>query len=65
MIAGPCAVESEEQLLETAQAVKAAGASVLRGGAYRPRTSPIPSKGLEETGLALLGRRGASRGCPW
>ncbi|NLN17263.1 MAG: 3-deoxy-7-phosphoheptulonate synthase [Firmicutes bacterium] len=64
VIAGPCAVESEEQLLETAQAVKAAGASVLRGGAYKPRTSPYSFQGLEETGLALLAEARRITGLP-
>ncbi len=52
--AGPCAVESEEQLLATAEAVKAAGARLLRGGAFKPRTSPYSFQGLKEDGLALL-----------
>ena len=43
MIAGPCSVESEEQIIEVAQAVKASGANLLRGGAFKPRTSPTPS----------------------
>ena len=54
VMAGPCAVESEEQLLEAARVVKSAGASVLRGGAYKPRTSPFSFKGLEKKGLELL-----------
>lgn len=54
LIAGPCAVESEEQIVAAAQAVKAAGASMLRGGAYKPRTSPYSFQGLEEEGLRLL-----------
>jgi 3-deoxy-7-phosphoheptulonate synthase len=52
--AGPCAVESEDQLLATAKAVKAAGASLLRGGAFKPRTSPYSFQGLKAEGLALL-----------
>ncbi len=56
VIAGPCAVESEEQLLETARAVGAAGASLLRGGAFKPRTSPYSFQGLKATGLELLER---------
>jgi 3-deoxy-7-phosphoheptulonate synthase len=52
--AGPCAVESEAQLLRTARAVKAAGARVLRGGAFKPRTSPYSFQGLKDEGLALL-----------
>lgn len=54
MMAGPCSVESEEQLLSTARRVKAAGASVLRGGAYKPRTSPYEFQGLGKEGLRLL-----------
>jgi 3-deoxy-7-phosphoheptulonate synthase len=54
VMAGPCSVESREQLLTTAHAVKAAGARVLRGGAYKPRTSPYDFQGLEEEGLKLL-----------
>jgi len=54
IMAGPCAVESEEQLLTAAQAVKAAGATVLRGGAFKPRTSPYDFRGLGETGLKIL-----------
>ncbi len=54
MMAGPCSVESEEQLLSTARAVKAAGATVLRGGAYKPRTSPYEFQGLGKEGLRLL-----------
>jgi 3-deoxy-7-phosphoheptulonate synthase len=56
VMAGPCAVETEAQLMEAAKAVKAAGATVLRGGAYKPRTSPFAFQGLEEVGLALLVR---------
>jgi 3-deoxy-7-phosphoheptulonate synthase len=54
VIAGPCSVESREQILETAHAVKAAGAQMLRGGAFKPRTSPYSFQGLKEDGLALL-----------
>jgi 3-deoxy-7-phosphoheptulonate synthase len=54
VMAGPCAVESREQLLEAAQAVKGAGAQVLRGGAFKPRTSPYSFQGLGEEGLCLL-----------
>lgn len=54
VMAGPCAVESREQLLESARAVKKAGAKFLRGGAYKPRTSPYSFQGLEEEGLKLL-----------
>lgn len=58
VIAGPCAVESRHQMLKTAQAVKAAGATLLRGGAYKPRSSPYSFQGLEEQGLRLLQEAG-------
>ena len=54
VIAGPCSVESEEQILSTAETVKAAGATALRGGAFKPRTSPYSFQGLKEEGLKLL-----------
>ena len=54
VIAGPCAVESREQLFETAKAVKAGGARILRGGAFKPRSSPYSFQGLGEEGLKLL-----------
>lgn len=54
MIAGPCSVESEEQIVSIAKAVKAAGAQLLRGGAFKPRTSPYDFPGLKATGLELL-----------
>jgi 3-deoxy-7-phosphoheptulonate synthase len=54
VIAGPCSVESEEQILRTAEAVARAGAKMLRGGAYKPRTSPYDFQGMEEAGLKLL-----------
>jgi 3-deoxy-7-phosphoheptulonate synthase len=54
MIAGPCSVESEGQTLATARAVKAAGATALRGGAFKPRTSPYSFQGLKEDGLKIL-----------
>ena len=54
LIAGPCSVESPEQIIEVAQAVKAAGAQVLRGGAFKPRTSPYAFQGLKAEGLKLL-----------
>ena len=54
VMAGPCAVESSEQLLAAARAVQASGASVLRGGAFKPRTSPYDFQGLREEGLELL-----------
>lgn len=56
IIAGPCAVESREQLFETARAVKMSGARVLRGGAFKPRSSPYNFQGLGEEGLRLLGQ---------
>jgi len=56
VMAGPCAVENEKQLMEVAKAVKEAGAAVLRGGAYKPRTSPFSFQGLEEAGLELLAK---------
>ena len=54
VIAGPCAIESEEQTIQTARAVKAAGATALRGGAFKPRTSPYSFQGLKEKGLEIL-----------
>ncbi len=54
VMAGPCSVESETQLLKTAEAVRAAGATILRGGAFKPRTSPYEFQGLGEKGLKLL-----------
>ncbi len=54
VIAGPCSVESREQILETAQVVKEAGAAGLRGGAFKPRTSPYSFQGMKEKGLELL-----------
>ena len=54
VIAGPCSVESEEQLIEVARSVKASGAAFLRGGAFKPRTSPYSFQGLENEGLRLL-----------
>ncbi|WP_258358866.1 3-deoxy-7-phosphoheptulonate synthase [Moorella sulfitireducens (nom. illeg.)] len=65
VMAGPCAVESEEQLLATAQAVKAAGAQILRGGAFKPRTSPYAFQGLEEEGLKMLSRVREEVGLPF
>ena len=56
LIAGPCSVESEEQITEIAKEVKALGASFLRGGAFKPRTSPYSFQGLELEGLELLKR---------
>src|SRR5260370_23455508 len=54
VIAGPCSVESREQILEVAHAVREAGATALRGGAFKPRTSPYSFQGLKEKGLQLL-----------
>ena len=54
VIAGPCSVESEEQTMSTARAVKAAGAKMLRGGAFKPRTSPYEFRGLGKRGLEIL-----------
>ena len=54
MIAGPCSVESEEQIVAVAKAVKASGANMLRGGAYKPRTSPYDFQGLQGSGIELL-----------
>ena len=62
--AGPCAVESREQICETARAVQAAGARMLRGGAYKPRTSPYSFQGMEEDGLKLLAEARAVTGLP-
>jgi len=62
VIAGPCAVEDEQQLVETAKMVKAAGAVLLRGGAYKPRTSPYQFQGLKEDGLKLLALAKAETG---
>ena len=64
MIAGPCSVESEEQIVGVAQAVKAAGATILRGGAYKPRTSPYAFQGLGTQGLELLRAARAATGLP-
>lgn len=64
MIAGPCSVESEEQLLAAARAVKAAGATALRGGAFKPRTSPKGFQGLGEEGLKLLALARQETGLP-
>ncbi|MCC6626367.1 MAG: 3-deoxy-7-phosphoheptulonate synthase [Chloroflexi bacterium] len=64
IMAGPCTVESEDQLLATAHAVKAAGAHLLRGGAFKPRTSPYAFQGLGEAGLRILARARAEIGLP-
>ncbi len=62
IMAGPCAVESEAQLMKIAHAVKAAGATILRGGAYKPRTSPYSFQGLEEEGLRYMQNAKAETG---
>ena len=64
MIAGPCSVETEEQIVEVARAVKASGAQLLRGGAFKPRTSPYDFQGLKATGLELLKIARAETGLP-
>jgi 3-deoxy-7-phosphoheptulonate synthase len=64
LIAGPCTVESREQLLETADVVKDAGAAMLRGGAYKPRTSPYAFQGLGQEGLRLLAEAKERTGLP-
>ena len=64
LIAGPCTVESREQLLTTAEVVKDAGANMLRGGAYKPRTSPYAFQGLGVEGLKLLAEAKAQTGLP-
>ncbi len=64
VIAGPCAVESEEQLMKAATIVKNAGATILRGGAFKPRTSPFSFQGLQKQGLELLARARGEFGLP-
>ncbi len=64
VIAGPCAIESEEQVIETARAVKAAGATILRGGAYKPSTSPYSFRGLGKAGLEILAKARKETGLP-
>lgn len=64
VMAGPCAVESREQLMETAQMVKDCGARILRGGAFKPRTSPYAFQGLEEQGLKYLAEAREKTGLP-
>ena len=65
VMAGPCSVESERQILETAEAVKRGGAHILRGGAFKPRTSPYSFQGLEEDGLKLLAKAREVTGLPF
>ena len=64
VIAGPCSVESEEQLLEIAHAVKESGATMLRGGAFKPRTSPYTFQGMGKEGLELLAKAREATGLP-
>lgn len=64
MIAGPCSVESEEQIIEVAQAVKDAGADILRGGAFKPRTSPYAFQGLKDEGIRMLLEAKKATGLP-
>ncbi|HWL07559.1 MAG TPA: 3-deoxy-7-phosphoheptulonate synthase, partial [Planctomicrobium sp.] len=64
MIAGPCSIEGEEILFEIARDVQAAGANVLRGGAFKPRTSPYSYQGMGEEGLKILRRVGDELGMP-
>jgi len=64
LIAGPCAVETREQTMQTARAVRDGGATLLRGGAYKPRTSPYAFQGLGEEGLRLLAQARAETGLP-
>ncbi len=64
VMAGPCSVESREQLMETARGVKAAGAHLLRGGAYKPRTSPYDFQGLGLEGLKILAEARKETGLP-
>ena len=64
IMAGPCAVEGEEQLMETAKAVKRFGASIVRGGAFKPRTSPFSFQGLEKKALKMLAKVKSDLGIP-
>ena len=64
MIAGPCSVESEEQIIDVAKSVKESGADILRGGAFKPRTSPYAFQGLKEEGLRLLLEAKKASGLP-
>ncbi len=64
MIAGPCSVESEEQIIEVAMAVKASGANILRGGAFKPRTSPYAFQGMKGAGIDLLLKAREATGLP-
>ncbi|MBU4580836.1 MAG: 3-deoxy-7-phosphoheptulonate synthase, partial [Proteobacteria bacterium] len=64
VIAGPCSIESEEQMMECGYVAKKAGAKILRGGAFKPRTSPYSFQGMEEEGLKLLKKVGERTGMP-
>ena len=64
IIAGPCSVESEDQIISVAKSVKAAGATMLRGGAFKPRTSPYDFQGLKRTVLSCCWRPSGRPACP-
>ena len=64
MIAGPCSVESEKQIIEVAMAVKESGADILRGGAFKPRTSPYAFQGMKDEGIKLLLKAKEATGLP-
>nr|MBP8743227.1 3-deoxy-7-phosphoheptulonate synthase [Acidaminococcaceae bacterium] len=64
VIAGPCSIETDEQMNSVAQSVKEAGATLLRGGAFKPRTSPYSFQGLKEKGLDMLGEAGTNHSLP-
>ena len=64
VMAGPCSIESEEQIMESAYTVKKGAAQILRGGAYKPRTSPYSFQGMEEEGLKLLKKAREKIGLP-
>lgn len=64
MIAGPCSVETEEQIIQVAEAVKSSGANILRGGAFKPRTSPYAFQGLKDEGIRLLLKAKEATGLP-
>ena len=65
VIAGPCAVESREAIIEIAEKIQPAGAAMLRGGAFKPRTSPYSFRGLGEEGLKYLREASDLTACPW
>ncbi len=64
VMAGPCSIENEEHIVETARAIKAAGANILRGGAFKPRSSPYAFRGLGEDGLKFLSTARSETGMP-